>query len=185
MVPEIQADTQKRMGQSVDMLKRELASVRTGRANIDLLTSVQVSYYGTMTPIQQLANITTPDSQLIVVTPYDRSQIKEVEKAIAAADLGLHPITEGGLIRVPIPLLTEERRKELVKHIHRLGEDARVAVRNVRHESNNRVKKLGKNKEISQDEEKQAETKIQVETDAHIKAIDDLIKKKEKDLLTV
>ncbi|HUJ74013.1 MAG TPA: ribosome recycling factor [bacterium] len=167
------------------MLKKELGSVRTGRASAELLAPVAVDYYGTKTPLNQMATIHTPEPQLIVVTPYDRSQVKEVEKAIKASDLGLNPITEGGVIRVPVPVLTEERRKELVKHVRKLGEDAKVAVRNIRREGNERLKKLEKGKEISQDQEKEAEGKIQGETDANIHAIDELVKKKEKELLTV
>jgi ribosome recycling factor len=184
-VTEVQTDTRKRMDHQLDSLKKDLSSVRTGRAHVDLLTPVVVNYYGTPTPLNQVATITSPDPQNLLVTPFDRSQIKEVEKAIVAADLGLSPSAEGGLIRVRVPPLTEERRKDMTKHVKKVGEDARVAVRNVRRDANEKIKKLEKGKEISQDEEKQAMTAIQTETDSHIKTIDDLVGKKEKEVMTV
>jgi ribosome recycling factor len=146
---------------------------------------VVVNYYGTPTPLNQLATVSSPDPQLLLVTPFDRSQVKEVEKAIVAADLGLNPSTEGGLIRVRVPPLTEERRKDMTKHVRKVGEDARVSLRNVRRDSNEKTKKLEKAKEISQDEEKTAMTAIQTETDTHIKTVDDLVAKKEKEVMTV
>ena len=182
---EIQADTNKRMNHCVETLKKELSSVRTGRAHVDLLTPVVVNYYGTPTPLNQLATVTSPDPQMLLVTPFDRSQIKEVEKAIVAADLGLTPSAEGGMIRVRVPPLTEERRKDMTKHVRKVGEDARVALRNVRRDSNEKIKKLEKGKEISQDEEKTAMAAVQTQTDAHIKTVDDLVGKKEKEVMTV
>lgn len=184
-VTEIQTETRKRMDHGIDALKKELAGVRTGRAHVDLLTPVVVQYYGTPTPLNQLATVSAPDPQTLLITPFDRSQIKEVEKAIVAADLGLNPSTEGGLIRVRVPPLSEERRKDMTKHVKKVGEEARVAARNVRRDANEKIKKLEKGKEISQDEEKTAMTAIQTETDTHIKAIDDLVAKKEKEVMTV
>jgi len=181
----LQADTHKRMDHGVDALKKELAGVRTGRAHVDLLTPVVVQYYGTATPLNQVATVSAPDPQTLLITPFDRSQIKEVEKAIMAADLGLNPAAEGGLIRVRVPPLSEERRKEMTKHVKKVGEEARIAVRNVRRDSNEKIKKLEKGKEISQDEEKTAMAAIQTETDAHIKLIDELVAKKEKEVMTV
>jgi ribosome recycling factor len=181
----IQADAHKRMAQSVEVVKKEMGSVRTGRANPEMLASVTVNYYGTVTPLNQMATVNAPESQLIVVQVFDRSQAKEVEKAIQAAGLGLNPIAEGGTIRVPVPPLTEERRKEMVKRIHKLGEDGKVAIRNVRREANDKLGKMEKNKELSKDEHKMAQDKVQMETDNHIKAIDELMQKKEKDLMHV
>lgn len=181
----IQADAHKKMTHSVEVVKKELAAVRTGRAHAEILAPVQVNYYGTPTPLNQLATVNAPEPQLIVVTVFDRSQTKEVEKAIQSAGLGLNPITEGNVIRVPVPPLTEERRKEMVKRVHKLGEDGKVAIRNVRREANDKLAKMEKNKELSKDEHKMALDRIQMETDNHIKAIDDLMQKKEKELMHV
>jgi ribosome recycling factor len=181
----IQMDAHKRMAQSVEVVKKELAAVRTGRAHAEILAPVQVNYYGTMTPLNQLATVNAPEPQLIVVTVFDRSQVKEVEKAIQSAGLGLNPITEGNVIRVPVPPLTEERRKEMVKRVHKLGEDGKVAIRNVRREANDKLAKMEKNKELSKDEHKTALERVQMETDNHIKAIDELMQKKEKELMHV
>lgn len=181
----IQADAHKKMTHSVEVVKKELAAVRTGRAHAEILAPVQVNYYGTLTPLNQLATVNAPEPQLIVVTVFDRSQVKEVEKAIQSAGLGLNPIAEGNVIRVPVPPLTEERRKEMVKRVHKLGEDGKVAIRNVRREANDKLAKMEKNKELSKDEHKMALDRIQMETDNHIKAIDELMQKKEKELMHV
>jgi ribosome recycling factor len=185
MINEVKTELKHKMEQTLRVFADELSAVRTGRASADILKPVLVEYYGTPTPLHQLANIATPDSQLITVTPYDPSSGKAVEKAINSSDLGLNSMLEGGVIRVPVPVLTEERRKELAKHVRKLGEDAKVAIRNIRRDANERVKKLEKSKEISQDEERGAESHIQTETDAHIKKIDEQVKSKEHDLLTV
>jgi ribosome recycling factor len=181
----IQGEAHKRMASSVDVVKKEMGSVRTGRANPEMLATVTVNYYGTVTPLNQMATVNAPESQLIVVQVFDRSQAKEVEKAIQSAGLGLNPQTEGGTIRVPVPPLTEDRRKEMVKRIHKLGEDGKVAIRNVRREANDKLGKMEKNKELSKDEHKMAQDKVQLETDNHIKAIDELVQKKEKELMHV
>ena len=185
MISDVQSDSKKKMDATIKVFMDELAAVRTGRASADILKPVMVEYYGTPTPLHQLANIATPDAQLITVTPYDPSSAKAIEKSINSSDLGLNSMLEAGVIRVPVPILTEERRKELVKHVHKLGEDAKIAIRNVRRDANERVKKLEKSKEISQDEERSAEQHIQTETDHHIKRIDELVKSKEHDLMTV
>ena len=185
MVAEIQAESSKKMNQTLEMLKQELAAVRTGRASADILNPVMVDYYGTPTPLNQLANLNAPDAQLITVTPFDKSIIKDVEKAILSSDLGLNPSSDGNIIRVPIPVLTEERRKELAKHVKKMGEDGKVAIRNVRRDANEKLKAREKNKEISQDEEKSAHQKIQSVTDDHINSIDELVKSKEQELMTV
>jgi ribosome recycling factor len=182
---EIHAEARKRMDHGAEGLKKELSSVRTGRAHVDLLTPVVVNYYGTPTPLHQLATVSAPDPQMLLITPYDRSQVKEVEKAIVAAGLGLNAIADGAIIRVNVPPLTEERRKDLTKHVRKVGEEARVAIRGVRRDINEKIKKLEKGKEISQDEEKTVIASIQVETDAHIRGIDEMVQKKEKEVMTV
>lgn len=185
MVAEIQAESSRKMDHTLELLQGDLATVRTGRASIDILSPVTVDYYGTPTPLNQLATLATPDAQLITVTPFDRSAIKDVEKAIQAADLGLNPASDGSIIRVPIPVLTEERRKELAKHVKKLGEDGKIAIRNIRRDANDKLKMKEKSKDISQDDEKMAHDKIQSVTDNHVKAIDALVKDKETELMTV
>ena len=185
MVEEVEADARRRMHQTVEMARKDLVSVRTGRASANLLDPVRVDYFGTPTPLNQLATLNTPDPQLITITPFDKSTVKGIEKAILASGLGFNPSSDGTLIRVPIPVLTEERRKEMVKHVKKLGEERKIAIRNIRRDSNDHLKKMEKNKEISQDQEKDAHDNIQVETDKNIKAIDDLVNSKEKELLTV
>lgn len=185
MLEDIHAELHRKMDHTVEVIQEELSAVRTGRASGDFLKPVMVEYYGTPTPLMQLAGIATPDSQLITVTPYDPSAGKAIEKAINAAGLGLNASFEGGIVRVPVPVLTEERRKDLVKHVHKLAEDGRIAIRNLRREANDAVKKLEKNKDISQDDERRAEEQIQQETDAHIKRIDEMMKHKEEELMTV
>jgi ribosome recycling factor len=173
------------MDHTIEVLKRDLAAVRTGRASPGLLNPVHVNYYGTPTPLHQIASIAAPDAQLLTVTPYDKSIVKEVEKAIAASDLGFNPQVDGHLIRIPVPPLSEERRKELVKHVHKMGEEGKIAMRNIRRDANEKIKRLEKDKHISQDDERRAQEQIQQETDAHTKKIDELIKSKEKELMTV
>lgn len=185
MVAEIQADSSKKMDHTLELLKKNLAAVRTGRASADILSPIMVEYYGTPTPLNQLANLATPDPQLITVTPFDKSTVKDVEKAIQSSDLGLNPSSDGNIIRVPIPVLTEERRKELAKHVKKMGEDGKIAIRNIRRDANEKLKAKEKSKEISQDEEKMAHQKIQSATDEHVRTIDDLVKVKEQGLMTV
>lgn len=185
MAEDLHKDAQKKMDHTLEVFRRDLSSVRSNRASAGLLNPVQVEYYGTPTPLNQLATINTPDPQLITVTPYDKSIVKQVEKAIAAADLGLNPSADGPLIRVPIPPLTEERRRELAKHVKKIGEDCKIALRNIRREANDKAKKAEKNKELSQDEERTAEARIQEMTDAHVKRIDQMVQDKEKELMTV
>ena len=185
MLGAVHKEMRNKMAHTLEVLSHDLAAVRTGRASPGLLNPVMVSYYGTSTPINQIANVATPDPQLITITPYDKSIAKDIEKAIAASDLGLNPSIDGGLIRVPIPVLTEERRKELVKHVKHMGEESKIALRNIRRDANDKVKKLQKEKSISEDEEHDAHAKIQSETDGNVKIIDELIQSKEKDLMTV
>lgn len=164
-------------------LQHDMAGVRTGRASVSLLDNVRADYYGTPTPLNQLATLHVPEPALITIQPWDVSQIGVIEKSIRAADLGLNPANDGKLIRVPIPPLTEERRKELVKKLHHLAEDHRVAMRNVRRDANENVKKLLKDKVISEDEDRRAHDEIQKLTDASIQRLDQAAKAKEKEIL--
>jgi len=175
----------KRMDKAVDDLRRELSTIRTGRASITILDNIQVDYYGVPTPINQVAQLATPEASLITVQPYDASLVGPVEKAIRASDLGLNPSNDGRLIRIPIPPLTEERRKTLVKHIHKVLEDHRTAVRNIRRDGNEHLKKMLKDKTISEDDEKKSLDEIQKLTDDYIKKLEDVGKNKEAEIMKV
>jgi len=166
-------------------LQHDMAAIRTGRASVGIFDNIKVDYYGTPTPINQLANLHVPEATLITIQPWDVSQIAAIEKAIRTSDLGLNPANDGKLIRVPIPSLTEERRKEIVKRLHHVAEDHRVAARNIRRDANEHLKKLLKDKAISEDEERRALDDVQKMTDAHISKIDEASKAKEKDILNV
>ena len=177
--------TRKRMEKAIEDLRAELTGVRTGRASVNLLDHVKVDYYGTPTPVNQVATLSVPEPTMVVVQPWDVSQIGAIEKAIRAADLGLNPMNDGKVVRVPIPPLTEERRKELVKHLHHVAEGHRVAVRNIRRDANEAVKKLLKDKKISEDEDRKTHDDIQKATDDFIKKLDELAKTKEADIMKV
>jgi len=179
------AQIRKRMEKAIDDIRKELASIRTGRASISILDNIQVDYYGTPTPINQVAQLGTPDPTLVTVQPYDVSLVGPIEKAIRASDLGLNPSNDGRLIRIPIPPLTEERRKQLAKHVHRVLEEHRTAVRNIRRDGNEHLKKMLKDKLISEDDEKHAIAEIQKLTDYHIRKLEEVAKKKEQEILTV
>jgi len=185
MLEELLADAKRRMAKSVDSTRHEFASVRTGRASTALLDRIQVDYYGTKTPLNQLASITVPDARLLVVTPYDKSAMKEVERAILESDLGLTPSNDGKLIRLPIPQLTEERRKDLVKVVRQMAEDGKVAVRNVRRDAIHHLKELVDKGEVGSDEEHRAEERVQKLTDDHVHEIDELLKRKEAEIMEV
>lgn len=174
--------TREKMSKSIDSLSNELSTVRTGLANAAILDRVEVMYYGYLTPLNQMASISVPEPRMLMVKPFDKSSIKDIEKAIVDSNLGLNPVNDGSVIRLPIPALTEERRKELCKQVSRLGEDAKVAIRNIRRDSNDAVKK---NKEVSEDARKGLEEDIQKITDEFTKKVDELVKAKEKDLLTI
>jgi len=178
-------DTKPRMDAAVEDLRRKLGSVRTGRAAVSVLDPVMVDYYGTPTPLNQMASIHVPEPQMITVQPWDQTQIAAIEKAIRSADLGLNPSNDGKLVRVPIPPLTEERRKQLAKQVHDLAEEHRTAVRNVRRDANDRLKKLLKDKTISEDAERDALDEIQKLTNNFISKIDELAKNKEQELMSV
>lgn len=185
MIDSIRDDAEKRMQRAIEALTKELSRMRTGRAHPSLLEHVSVDYYGSATPLSQTANVSVEDSRTLSVTPWDKSTIPAIEKAIMSADLGLNPVTAGAVIRVPLPPLTEERRKELVKLVKHEAELARVSVRNIRRDANSEVKGLLKEKEISEDEEHHAEDIIQSLTDKYIKLIDETLAQKEKDLMVV
>ena len=178
-------ETRPRMEGVVEDFKRKLGSVRTGRAAVSVLDSVMVDYYGTMTPLSQMASVHAPEPQMLTVQPWDQTQIGAVEKAIRAADLGLNPSNDGKLVRVPIPPLTEERRKQLAKQVHDVAEDHRTAIRNVRRDGNERLRKMLKDKLISEDAERDALDEIQKLTNSHIGKIDELTKTKEQEIMSV
>ena len=169
----------------VEDFKRKLSNVRTGRATVGLLDTVSVDYYGTPTPLNQMASVAVPEPQLITVQPWDMSQLGVVEKAIIAANLGLNPSNDGKMIRLPVPPLNEERRKQLAKQVHEIAEEHRVAVRNVRHASNDALKKLLKDKAISEDEERGGLDQVQKHTNTYISKIDELAKNKEHEIMNV
>src|SRR5678815_2075419 len=178
-------ETRPRMEAAVEDLRKRLASIRTGRAAVSILDAVVVDYYGTPTPLNQLASVHAPEPQMLTVQPWDQTQIGAVEKAIRAADLGLNPSNDGKLVRIPIPPLTEERRKQLAKQVHDIAEDHRTAVRNVRRDSNERLKKMLKDKLISEDAERDGLDEIQKLTNSYITRIDDLSKSKEVEITSV
>src|ERR1700690_3975511 len=182
-VKEIEANARNRMEKVLSDLQHDMAAVRTGRASVSLLDSVRADYYGTPTPLNQLSTLHVPEPSLITLQPWDASQIGAIEKAIRAADLGLNPSNDGKLIRVPIPALTEERRKELVKHLHNVAEDHRVSIRNIRRDVNESLKKLLKDKLISEDDERRAIDEVQKLTDAHMLKVDQAAKAKEKEVM--
>jgi ribosome recycling factor len=177
------AESTKRMVAALEHVKHELAGVRTGRASVTMLDGIHVEAYGAKMPLNQVAGLSIPEPSLIVAQPFDPSQLKAIESAIRASDLGLNPSNDGKVVRIPIPALTEERRKELSKHVHKLTEDGRNAVRAVRRDANDRLKKLLKDVKISQDDERKGLDEIQRITDNHIRLIDDAQKKKDAELL--
>jgi ribosome recycling factor len=178
-------ETKPRMESAIDDFRRKIATVRTGRAAVSLLDGVMVDYYGTMTPLSQLASVHAPEPQMLTVQPWDQSQLAVVEKAIRSADLGLNPSNDGKLVRIPIPPLTEERRKQLAKQVHEIAEDHRTAVRNIRRDANERLKKLLKEKQISEDLERDGLDEVQKLTNTYIAKIDELTKAKEQEITSV
>jgi ribosome recycling factor len=177
------AEVNKRMDGQIEFVRKELAGVRTGRASTDMLTGVVVEAYGSKMPLNQVASLSIPEPALIVAQPFDPSLMSAIERAVRLSDLGLNPASDGKVLRIPIPSLTEERRKELSRHVHKMAEEGRNHVRVVRREANDRLKKLLKDHQISEDDEKRALDEVQKLTDAHIKQIDDLQKKKDQELL--
>jgi len=185
MIDDIKKDATTRMGKSVDALDHELAKVRTGRAHPNLLDHLTVSYYGSDVPLNQVANVTVDDARTLAVTPWEKNMVQTIEKAIMNSDLGLNPNTAGTVIRVPLPPLTEERRKDLIRVVRGEAEQARVAVRNIRRDANSELKNLVKEKLISEDDERRGQEIIQKLTDQHIKEIDEHLAEKEKDLMSI
>lgn len=185
MIEPILKDAEKRMQKAIEVLKGELSKLRTGRAHPGLLEHITVSYYGAESPLSQVANVSISDARTLTVTPWDKGMVSVIEKAIMSSDLGLNPMTAGQVIRVPLPPLTEERRKDLIKVVRHEGENARVAVRAIRRDSNQDFKDLLKEKEISEDDERRAGERAQTLTDKHIQLIEQVIEAKEKELLVV
>ena len=183
MLDSTYSETRERMGKSIDALENELKRVRTGRASLNILDGIRVDYYGTQTPLNQMASLSVPESRLIVIQPWDATVIKDIEKALLASDLGLTPSSDGKLIRLAIPPLTEERRKELVKVIGKMCEDYKVAVRNIRRDSNEFLKMAKKEGDISEDDLFKGQDKVQEITDEFVKQIDEIFKEKEKEIL--
>ena len=179
------AEVNTRMNGGIDRVRRDMASVRTGRATVSLLDGVQVDAYGSKMPINQVATLSVPEPALIVAQPFDPSLMGAIEKAIRASDLGLNPANDGKVVRIPIPSLTDERRKELSRHVHKQAEEGRNAVRQVRRDANDRLKKLLKEHKISEDDERKGLDQVQKLTDEHVKAIDDLMKHKESEIMEV
>lgn len=182
---EIIQDTKSRMKKSIENLSRELANISAGRANSNLLNGVNVDYYGAPTPVQQLASINGPEARLLVISPYDKSSVADIEKAIIAANLGVNPTSDGEVIRITVPALTEERRKELVKNVKKIGEDSKVSIRNIRRDINDQLKKDEKNGDITEDDLRSQTEDVQKVTDNSIKEIDNLVDEKEKDIMSV
>jgi ribosome recycling factor len=184
-VEEVVKENKPKMDKVVEDFMRKLSNVRTGRANIGLLDSVVVDYYGTPTPLAQMASIAVPEAQMLTVTPWDASAVGSIEKAIMNANLGLNPSSDGKMIRIPVPALNEERRKQLAKQVHEIAEEHRIAVRNVRHSGNDSLKKLAKDKAISEDQERDGLDQIQKMTNTTIAKVDELMKHKEHEVMSV
>ena len=184
-VENIKKDAETRMAKSVETLKSDLGKIRTGRAHPGLLEHIRVDYYGNKSPLSQVANVAVGDARTLTVTPWDKNTVQAVEKSIRESDLGLNPMTAGGVIRVPLPQLTEERRKELSKHVRAEGENAKVAIRNIRRDSNQHLKDALKKKLITEDDDKRSEEAVQKFTDRFISEVDKLVSAKEKDIMQV
>jgi ribosome recycling factor len=182
---ELSGDLKRRMDQAVAAFQSNMASVRTGRASVHMLDSVKVDYYGTPTPISQLAQVSAPEAQLILIQPWDPTVVKEIEKALQTSDLGFNPQSDGKIIRVPVPPMTEERRRDVVKHLNRVLEEQRTAIRNVRRDGNDALKKLAKDKKISEDDEKRSMEEVQKMTDEEIRRMEEMSRRKEAEIMQV
>ena len=178
-------DAKLRMDKSIDAFRQEISKIRTGKATTALLDGIKVDYYGTPTPLNQVGNVSVLDSHTLSITPWDKSIVSSIDKAILIADLGLNPVSDGTNIKVPIPALNEERRRDLMKLVKKFGEDAKIAIRNVRRDANDHLKKAEKDKELSEDLRHDAENEVQKYTDEHIKKIDEIIKHKEEEIMEV
>ncbi|WBW94823.1 ribosome recycling factor [Oceanirhabdus sp. W0125-5] len=185
MIKDIMSNMDTKMKKTIKVLNEELASMKAGRANPKMLDKIEAEYYGSMTPLSQLANISVPEPRILLITPYDKTALKEIEKAILKSDLGLNPSNDGSVIRLMVPELTEETRKNLVKSIKKHGEDSKIALRSIRHDALNKIKSLKKDNEITEDDAKDVEKDIQKEIDKFVKEIDGLISAKENDVMKV
>ncbi|NOZ36812.1 MAG: ribosome recycling factor [Gammaproteobacteria bacterium] len=185
MIDELKKDAETRMGKSIEALKNDLSKIRTGRAHTSLLDHITLDYYGSQVPLSQVANISVSDARTLAVTPWEKQMVAPIEKAIMTSDMGLNPMTAGEVIRVPLPPLTEERRKDMIKIVRQEGEGAKVAVRNIRRDVLGDFKSLQKDKEITEDEERHAQEDVQKITDRYVAMIDELLKNKEKDLMEI
>ncbi len=185
MLLEVHKELEEKMQKTVRVLKEDMQSIRAGRANPALLDRINVDYYGTPTPLKQIASVSAPEPRSLIIQPYDRSAVQPIEKAINQSDLGINPSNDGKIIRLAIPQLTEERRKELIKVVKKNGEEAKVALRNERRDANDKLKKMQKSSELTEDDFKKAESEVQKLTDKYIEIVDDLIAKKEKEMLEV
>ncbi len=185
MLNEIQKDAEQRMQKSIQALKHNLTHIRTGRANTALLDGIKVDYYGSETPLSQVANIGVADARTLTVTPWEKNMVSVIEKAIIDSDLGLNPSSAGTLIRIPLPPLTEERRKELTKVVSQEGEQGKVAIRNIRRDANHQIAELLKEKEITEDEKRKGEEAIQKLTDRYVKEVDEVVAEKEKEIMEI
>jgi len=185
MIADVKSNASAGMAKALESFKRDLSKVRTGRASLSLLDDIKVDYYGTPTPLNQVGSMAVPEPRLITIQPWEKNLIGDIEKAILKADLGLNPSSDGQVIRLVFPPLTEERRKEMVKQVKRMGEDAKVGIRSVRREANDTLKKLEKDKDITEDEQKRGEKEIQDLTDDYVARVDKVIEEKEKDLMEI
>lgn len=185
MIADVKSNANAGMTKALESFKRDLSKVRTGRASLSLLDDIKVDYYGTPTPLNQVGSMAVPEPRLITIQPWEKNLIAEIEKAILKADLGLNPSSDGQIIRLVFPPLTEERRREMVKQVKRMGEDAKVGIRSVRREANDTLKKLEKDKDITEDEQKRGEKEIQDLTDDYVARVDKVIEEKEKDLMEI
>lgn len=185
MIDELLLESEERMQKTIDILRKDFASLRAGRANPAILDKVQVDYYGAPTPINQMANVSAPEPRLLLIQPWDKSVIPNIEKAILKSDLGLNPTSDGTVIRIAIPQLTQERRKELVKMIKKKGEEAKVSIRNIRRDGNDNIKSLEKGKDISEDEAKKAQDDVQKLTDQYIAEVDKVVNNKEEEIMEI
>jgi ribosome recycling factor len=178
-------DADQHMDESIEYLKKELSHIRAGKAQPSLLDGVKVEYYGSLTPLNQLANVTAPEARMLTVQPYDKNSLEDIEKAIMSAGLGLNPNNDGNIIRIPLPLLSEERRKELVKRSKEIAEETRISIRNIRREANDKIKKLVKDHSLPEDSKYEAEEEVQNITDGHTKRVDEILEHKEEEIMTV
>ena len=183
MINDLKQDSEQRMQKTLESLEQGFAKVRTGRAHPSILNGVMVPYYGSDVPLNQVANVGIEDSRTLAVTPWDKTMVQAIEKAIMSSDLGLNPVTAGTIIRIPLPPLTEERRISLGKVVHKEGENSKIAIRNIRRDANHHIKELLKNKDISEDDDRRAEQEIQKITDKHVSQSDEIVKNKEQELL--